>query len=120
MATFANIWQEQCEAAETIMARYGQKAAFDYLVGEKLLRYVSAAKDRPEFARQLPVFVAEVRRLFPASEIAPQLEALQAKLVERASQDDELDFDLPDPAHEELDSLRQVADLLRAPNLGVA
>jgi hypothetical protein len=120
LATFEKIWQEQCEAAETIMARYGQSAAFDYLVGEKLLHYVSAAKDRPEFARQLPVFVAGVRRLFPASEIGPQVEALQAKLVERASQDDEIDFDLPSPAHEELDSLRQVADLLLAPNLGVA
>ena len=120
MATFANIWQEQCEAAQTIMARYGQTAAFDYLVAEKLLHYVSAAKDRPEFARQIPVFVAEVRRLFPATEIAPQLEALQAQLVERASQDDELDFDLPDPAHEELASLRQVADLLRTPQLGIA
>lgn len=117
---FENIWKEQCEAAETIMARYDQKAAFDYLVGEKLLHYMSAAKDRPEFARQLPVFVAEVRRPFPASEIAPQLDALQANLVERASRDDELNFDLPSPAHEELDNLRQVADLLRASNLGVA
>ena len=120
MATFEKIWQEQCEAAETIMARYGQSAAFDYLVGEKLLHYVSAAKNRPDFARQLPVFVAGVRRLFPASGIGPQVEALQAKLVERASQDDEIDFDLPSPAHEELVSLRQVADLLLAPNLGVA
>ena len=103
------------------MARYGHLAAFDYLVGEKLLHYMSAAKkDRPEFARQLPVFVAGIRGLFPASGIGPQVEALQAKLVERASQDDEIDFDLPNPAHAELDSLRQVADLLLAPNLGVA
>ncbi len=120
MTTFEKIWQDQCEAAETIMARYGEKAAFDYLVGEKLLHYMSAARDRPEFARQLPVFVAEVRRLFPPSGIAPQIEALQMNLVERASQDDEVGFDLPGPAQEELDNLRQVADLLRAPTLGVA
>jgi hypothetical protein len=67
LGAFGKFWQEQCEAAETIMARYGQSADFDYLVGEKLLHYVSAAKDRPEFARQHPEFVAGVRRLFPAS-----------------------------------------------------
>jgi hypothetical protein len=27
------IWLEQCEAARTIMLRYGLKAAFDYAVG---------------------------------------------------------------------------------------
>jgi len=31
------IWLEQCEAAQTIKARYGLKAAFDYVVGEKLI-----------------------------------------------------------------------------------
>ena len=30
------IWIEQCQAARTIKARFGLKAAFDYLVGEKL------------------------------------------------------------------------------------
>ena len=120
MATFEKIWREQCEAAETIMARFGQSAAFDYFVGEKLLHYVSAAKDRPEFARQLPVFVRrESDGCFPHPELARN-SSVPAKLAERASQDDEIDFDLPNPAHEELDSLRQVADLLLAPNLGVA
>ena len=81
MATFENIWQEQCETTRTIRDRYGDQAAFDYLVGEKLVHFVAAAKDRPEFARHLQAFVAEVREIFPASEIAGQLGALQARLV---------------------------------------
>jgi hypothetical protein len=37
------IWIEQCDAAKNIKLRYGLKAAFDYLVAEKLLNYASAA-----------------------------------------------------------------------------
>jgi hypothetical protein len=33
------IWVEQCEAAQGIKQRYGLKAAFDYLVAEKLLNF---------------------------------------------------------------------------------
>jgi hypothetical protein len=29
------IWIEQCEVAQTIRARFGLKAAFDYVVGER-------------------------------------------------------------------------------------
>jgi len=36
------IWLEQCEAARTIMLRYGLKAAFDYAVGEKLMNFAEA------------------------------------------------------------------------------
>jgi hypothetical protein len=41
------IWLEQCEAARTIKARYGLKAAFDYVVGEKLISFASAASHIP-------------------------------------------------------------------------
>ena len=37
------IWIEQCDAAQDIKLRYGLKAAFDYLVAEKLLNFASAA-----------------------------------------------------------------------------
>src|SRR5271157_4737905 len=57
------IWSEQCEAARTIRERYGLEAAFDYAVGEKLMNFASAARDHPAFARELPRFVSEVRRL---------------------------------------------------------
>ena len=51
------IWVEQCDATNEIKLRYGVKAAFDYLVAEKLLNFADAATGRPEFARELPRFV---------------------------------------------------------------
>ena len=51
------IWIEQCDAAQTIKARFGLTAAFDYLVGEKLMSFASAASRHPDFARELPRFV---------------------------------------------------------------
>ena len=51
------IWVEQCDAAETIKLRYGIKAAFDYAVVEKLLHFVEAAAQPPEFSSELPRFV---------------------------------------------------------------
>jgi len=64
------IWIEQCEAARTIKDRYGLKAAFDYLVGEKLLNFTEAASEHRAFAQELPRFVSEVRRMFTAEQIA--------------------------------------------------
>ena len=58
------IWIEQCDAAQTIKARFGLTAAFDYLVGEKLMSFASAASRHPDFARELSRFVSEVRRMF--------------------------------------------------------
>jgi hypothetical protein len=63
------IWIEQCEAARTIRERFGLQAAFDYAVGEKLMNFASAASEHPAFARELPRFVSEVRRMFSADEI---------------------------------------------------
>ena len=72
-----NIWIEQCEAAQTIKARFGLKAAFDYLVGEKLVNFVSAASGHPDFARDLPRFVSEVRRMFTPDEIRAHLARIE-------------------------------------------
>ena len=38
------VWREQCEAAESIRLQYGIAAAFDYVVGEKLLTLAEAAE----------------------------------------------------------------------------
>src|SRR5579863_9172489 len=88
-----NIWIEQCEAAQTMKARFGLTAAFDYLVGEKLMNFVSAASQHPDFARELPRFVSEVRGMFSPEEIRAQL----AKIEQRQNQktDDILDEDDP-------------------------
>src|SRR4051812_7367485 len=66
---FHKVWMEQCQAAEDIRLRYGAKAAFDYVVGEKLLNFAEVAAYRPEFARELPRFVARVRGLFTPEEL---------------------------------------------------
>src|ERR1035438_3543491 len=87
------IWIEQCEAARTIKTRYGLKAAFDYVVGEKLINFASAASQHPEVARELPRFVSEVRRMFTSDEIRTHLARLEREQGERAvdvSEEDEL------------------------------
>jgi len=74
---FQDIWKDQCEAAEGIAAGHGKVDALDYLIGEKLDNYVQAAATRPEFARELPRFVAEVRRIFSTDDIAAYFEAIE-------------------------------------------
>jgi hypothetical protein len=81
--TFHKIWIEQCKAAEEIKLRYGLKAAFDYLVAEKLLNFAEAAARDPEFATQLPQFVARVRGLFTSQEIRTQLDRIGRELEQR-------------------------------------
>ena len=119
-----NIWIEQCEAAQTIKARFGLTAAFDYLVGEKLMSFASAASRHPDFARELPRFVSEVRRMFTPDEIGAQLAQ-----IERSQNDGKVDV-----LEEEGDLLREgpatvaervrqfilVKELLTAPMLGTS
>ena len=82
-------WTEQCEAAGAIRARYGLKAALDYLVTEKLLNFADAAVSHPDFAQELPAFVAEVRRIFAPHEVAQHLDVIeQAQVAEAAAAPD--------------------------------
>jgi DNA-binding SARP family transcriptional activator len=78
-----HIWIEQCEAAQTIKARFGLTSALDYLVGEKLINFASAASTHPEFARELPRFVSVVRRMFTPYEIAAHLEKFERVQAEK-------------------------------------
>ena len=84
-----HIWIEQCEAARTIKARFGLKAAFDYIVGEKLLNFAESSARSPDFARELPRFVSEVRRIFTADEI-------EAQLADIEHAQNEIDADVPE------------------------
>lgn len=77
------VWIEQCDAARTIRERFGLEASFDYAVGEKLMNFASVARDHPAFARELPRFVSEARRLFSADEIRTHLERLEREETER-------------------------------------
>ena len=52
-----------------IKRRFGAKSALDYLIGEKLTTFADAA-EHPEFAKELPRFLAAIWRLFNEYEIA--------------------------------------------------
>ena len=74
---FQDIWKEQCEAARGVREQHGVVSALDYLIGEKLMTYAETAVRRPEFARELPRFVAEIRSIFSVEEIGLYLEHLE-------------------------------------------
>lgn len=57
---FEKIWVQQCKATKGIKRRFGVENALDYLIHEKLLNFADAAEERPEFARELPRFLALV------------------------------------------------------------
>jgi len=46
------------------------KSALGYLIGEKLVRFAEEAERRPEFARELPLFLAAVWQMFNEYELA--------------------------------------------------
>ena len=92
------VWREQCEAAESIRLQYGVGSALDYAVGEKLLTFAEAAEAHPEFARALPQFVSELRRMFTPEEIEEHLARIERKRLER-------DMDAMDVYDLELDEL---------------
>ena len=66
---FHRRWIEQSEAAQRTKQRFGLSSALEYLVGEKLLHFVEVAKYQPEFAQELPYFVAEIKRVFSLAEV---------------------------------------------------
>ena len=74
---FQKIWIEQCKATEEIRDQFGLQRAMDYLIGEKLFSFVMAAEQHPEFAAELPQFVAEIQRLFTAQQIWNYLDNLE-------------------------------------------
>lgn len=67
---FEKIWVEQCRATRRIRRQFGAKSALDYLIGEKLIRFAEAAEQHPEFAKELPRFLAAIWRTFNEYELA--------------------------------------------------
>ena len=93
---FHKLWIEQCEATEGIRDRYGLQRALDYLIGEKLFSFVAVAEREPEFAAELPLFVAEIRRIFSAQEICTYLDDLERTKFLSPPEPEEDDPDLDD------------------------
>jgi flagellar biosynthesis regulator FlbT len=126
---FHEIWVEQCEAADEIKRRYGTKAAFDYLVAEKLLNFADAATTHPAFARELPLFVARVRSLFTVEEMRRHLNRIEceqrkydAYIEERDEFDEEAEVILESAvvAAERARRFATIAELLTAAELGTS
>ena len=105
------------------------KNALDYLIREKLFNFVQASEQHPEFAAELPAFVAEIRRIFAADEISEYLRHLeQTKFLAPPDIDletddvddlDELDEEpwpeTPIRGAEELLRFSRIQQLLQAP-----
>ncbi len=66
---FHQRWIEQCEAVLRVKQRFRLGNALEYLAGEKLLHFVEATERHPEFAQELPYFIAEIKRLFSLAEV---------------------------------------------------
>jgi hypothetical protein len=91
---FHKIWIEQCDATKEIHDLFGLQRALDYLIGEKLFSFVAAAEQTPEFAAELPLFVAEIRRIFTAQEICGYLDDLErSKFLSPPEPEDDSDLE---------------------------
>lgn len=80
---FEKIWVQQCKATKGIKRHFGVKSALDYLIREKLLDFADAAEERPEFARELPRFLAEVWQNFNQYELAGYVASLKPQQRKR-------------------------------------
>ena len=117
------IWIEQCDAALDIKRRFGLKAAFDYVVAEKLLNFAEAASQHAQFARELPRFVSEVRRMFAPQDIRTHIARVEREFRERdidVSDEDELIPESPAAAAERARQFATIKELLTAAELGTS
>ena len=76
---FEKLWVDQCRATKRIKRRFGAKSALDYLIRDKLLYFAEEAEREPEFARELPRFLAAVWQVFNQYEIAGYVASLKPK-----------------------------------------
>ena len=117
------IWMEQCEGAETIRRRYGLQAAFDYVVGEKLLSFAFAAEQHPALARALPQFVSRVREMFAPEQIRTPLDRIEHQWKQQeaeTAEDDDPFADSPATAAAKPRRFDTIKELLTMTRLGTS
>ncbi|MEI8277283.1 MAG: hypothetical protein WCG00_14930 [Hyphomicrobiales bacterium] len=117
------IWIEQYDAAQDIKLRYGLKAAFDYLVAEKLLNFASAAAEHPEFSRELPRFVSQVRLMFTPLEMKAHIERIERELRDKKialEDDNDLIQESPATIAKRAGQFATIKELLIATELGTS
>jgi hypothetical protein len=102
---FHKIWIEQCEATKEIRDEFGLQRALGYLIGEKLFSFVAAAEQHPEFATELPQFLAEIQRLFTSQQVCSYLDNLEhTKFLSPPEAVDDSDLDAEGYEDELLDN----------------
>jgi hypothetical protein len=119
------MWRSQCEVAPSIRERFGLEAALDYVISEKLLNFAQAAVSHPDFARELPMFVAEIRRLFTPDEISEHLAVLLPRVEAEAKADaqtgeDEFEDFAPQELAARVERLRALKQVLEVAQLGTS
>jgi hypothetical protein len=121
---FQDIWKEQCAAARNVRVQYGILSSLDYLIGEKLMTYAETAVTRPELARELPRFVAEIRDIFSREEITHYLDHLERMVAIEDECDEYDDGDFFGDSLQQLaakrERLAQLRELLTSTVLGTA
>ncbi len=85
---FHQVWREQLAAVPGLRRDFGENTAFDYIIGEKLMNFAEAAERHPQFAQELPAFVAAIRSLFSPEVVERGLRRLERHL---AVDEEELD-----------------------------
>jgi hypothetical protein len=104
-----NLWIEQCQAARAIEDEFGVPKALEYLVGEKFINFLEMADSSPELREEIPVFAAEIKRIFEPYQLAEFLETARGtERFDPSVYDDEETAEL----EREADLHRSAADLL--------
>jgi len=119
------LWRSQCEVVPSIRERFGLEAALDYVISEKLLNFAQAAVSHPDFSRELPMFVAEIRRLFTPDEISEHLAVLLPRVEAAAKVDAEAGEDAfedisPQELAARVERLRALKQVLEVAQLGTS
>jgi hypothetical protein len=88
----SKIWSEQCKAARRVEEEFGTPKALAYLVGDKFLNFLEAARSDTSFRTEIPSFVTEIKAIFEPWQLAEYLEtARQTEPFDPALYDDEDD-----------------------------
>lgn len=121
---FQDIWNEQYQAARGVREQHGVVSALDYLIGEKLMDYADMAVTRPELVRELPSFVAGIRKIFGAEEIwvyvdhLERMHALEDQALSTESPGHDVYIETPEEHAAATERLRRLKELLTSTVLG--
>jgi hypothetical protein len=65
--------ESTCDAARSVLDRFGAEKAMGYLVGEKFLNFLEVAETDGEWRQAIPEFVAGIASIFEPDQLAEYL-----------------------------------------------